>query len=70
MAKKSNARNEALDEMVYAYSAFCRFKQRYDRRTIWDQLEKKRNPEEPKQEVPLRSGRQKAAKKRSFVANW
>mgnify|MGYP003313255800 FL=1 len=68
--KKSNARNEALDEMVYAYAAFCRFKQRYDRRTIWDQLEKKRNPPEPKQEVPLRSGRQKAAKKRSFVANW
>ena len=68
--KKSNARNEALDEMVYAYAAFCRFKQRYDRRTIWEQLEKKRNPEEPKQEVPLRSGRQKAAKKRSFVANW
>jgi len=68
--KKSNARNEALDEMVYAYAAFCRFRQRYDRRTIWDQLEKKRNPPEPKQEVPLRSGRQKAAKKRSFVANW
>jgi len=68
--KKSNARNEALDEMVYAYAAFCRFKQRYDRRTIWDQLEKKRNPTEPMQEVPLRSGRQKAAKKRSFVANW
>ena len=68
--KKSNARNEALDEMVYAYAAFCRFRQRYDRRTIWDQLEKKRNPTEPKQEVPLRSGRQKAAKKRNFVANW
>ena len=68
--KKSNARNEALDEMVYAYAAFCRFKQKYDRRTIWDQLEKKRNPTEPKQEVPLRSGRQKGAKKRSFVANW
>ena len=68
--KKSNARNEALDEMVYAYAAFCRFKQRYDRRTIWDQLEKKRNPREPKQEVPLRSERHIAAKKRSFVANW
>ena len=68
--KKSNARNESLDEMVYAYAAFCRFRQKYDRRTIWDQLEKKRNPTEPKQEVPLRSGRQKAAKKRSFVANW
>jgi phage terminase large subunit GpA-like protein len=68
--KKSNARNEALDEMVYAYAAFCRFRQKYDRRTIWDQLEKKRNPEEPKQASPLRSERQKAAKKRSFVANW
>ena len=68
--KKSNARNEALDEMVYAYAAFCRYRQKYDRRTIWDQLEKKRNPVEPKQEVPLRSGRQKTAKKRNFVANW
>jgi phage terminase large subunit GpA-like protein len=68
--KKNNARNEALDEMVYSYAAFCRFLQRYDRRTIWDQLEARKKPVKPKQESPLGSGRQKAAKKRSFVANW
>ena len=68
--KKSNARNEALDEMVYAYAAFCRFKQRYDRRTIWDQLEKRRNPKEPKQEVPLRSKGTKSANRQNFVGNW
>jgi phage terminase large subunit GpA-like protein len=39
--KKSNARNEALDELVYAYSALHRLYQIYDRRTIWDQLERK-----------------------------
>ncbi len=68
--KKSNARNEALDEMVYAYAAFCRFQQRYDRRTIWDQLEKRRNPEEPKQEVPLRSKGTKSVNRQNFVGNW
>ena len=68
--KKNNARNESLDEMVYAYAAYCRFLQRYDRRTVWDQLEKRKEPVKPKQESPLISGRQKAAKKRSFVANW
>ena len=68
--KKSNARNEALDEMVYAYAAFCRFQQRYDRRTIWDQLEKRRNPEQPKQEVPLRSKGTKSVNRQNFVGNW
>jgi len=68
--KKSNARNEALDEMVYAYAAFCRFRQRYDRRTMWDQLEKRRKPEEPSKDTSLQLKRQKASKKRSFVANW
>ena len=68
--KKSNARNEALDEMVYAYAAFCRFKQKYDRRTMWDQLEKRRKPEEPSKDTSLQLKRQKASKKRSFVANW
>ena len=68
--KKSNARNEALDEMVYAYAAFCRFQQKYDRRTIWDQLEKRRNPEQPKQEVPLRSKGNKSSNRQNFVGNW
>jgi phage terminase large subunit GpA-like protein len=68
--KKSDARNEALDEMVYAYAAFQRFQQKYDRRTIWEQLEKRRDPKEPKQGTPLRSGRQKSTIRRNFVGNW
>ncbi len=68
--KKSNARNEALDEMVYSWAAFERFRQRYDRRTMWDQLEKRRNPEKPKQEVPLRSKGTKSANRQNFVGNW
>ena len=68
--KKSDARNEALDEMVYSWAAFQRFQQKYDRRTMWDQLEKRRNPKEPKQELPLRSESQKSANRRSFVGNW
>ena len=68
--KKSSARNEALDEAVYAWAAFLRFQQKYDRRTIWDQLEKRRNPEEPKQEVPLRSKGRKSSNRQNFVGNW
>ena len=68
--KKSDARNEALDEMVYSWAAFQRFQQKYDRRTMWDQLEKRRNPKQPKQELPLRSESQKSANRRSFVGNW
>ena len=68
--KKSNARNEALDEMVYSWAAFERFRQRYDRRTMWDQLEKRRNPQKPTQEVPLRSKRTNSANRQNFVGNW
>jgi len=39
--KKSGVRNEALDEMVYAYAALHRLYQIYDRRTLWNQLEKR-----------------------------
>ena len=68
--KKSSARNEALDEAVYSWAAFQRFQQRYDRRTMWDQLEKRRKPAEPKQEVPLRSKGTKSANRQNFVGNW
>lgn len=42
--KKSSTPNEALDELVYAYAALHRLYQLYDRRTIWDQLERKLRP--------------------------
>jgi phage terminase large subunit GpA-like protein len=41
--KKSGVRNEALDEMVYAYASLQRLYQIYDRRTIWKQLENRRD---------------------------
>ena len=55
--KKSNARNEALDELVYAYSALHRLYQIYDRRTIWDQLERKLRalPDDPTTEPKPRN---------------
>lgn len=68
--KKPSARNEALDCMVYAYAALHRLYQRFDRRTIWDQLEKRAEPvsaDQPK-EAPLRS--RKPATRRNYVTNW
>ncbi len=50
--KKSSARNEALDELVYAYSALHRLYQLYDRRTIWDQFERAVRPAEGEPATP------------------
>jgi len=63
--KKSSARNEALDELVYAYAALNRVYQIKDRRTLWDQMEK--TPEERKE-----SKRPVSAKRttKSFVNQW
>lgn len=60
--KKSQSPNEALDEMNYAYAALHRLYQKMDRRTIWDQLE--RREEKPKRAAVS------AAPKRSFVKQW
>jgi len=63
--KKPSARNEALDCMVYAYAALNRMYQRYDCRTIWDQLEKRlEKPVEKAKPAQLRSN------EKPFVANW
>ena len=63
--KKSSARNEALDELVYAYAALNRVYQIKDRRTLWDQME--RTPEERKN-----SKRAASAKRtqKSFINQW
>lgn len=63
--KKSSARNEALDELVYAYAALNRVYQIKDRRTLWDQMEK--SPEEKKQAKRLSSAKQA---QKSFVNQW
>lgn len=61
----ANKRNEALDCVVYAYAALNLMYQRYDRRTIWDQLEKRlQKPVEKAKPAQLRSDQ------KAFVANW
>ena len=68
--KKSNARNEALDEMVYSWAAYQRLLQKYDRRTIFDQFERKINPKKPLKETKVDLKRTNSPKKTNFVANW
>ena len=62
--KKSNARNEALDTCVYSVAALHLLYRRFDRRTIWDQLEA-----QLVDKVPAATLTQKAATP-SFVSNW
>jgi len=62
--KKSSARNEALDELVYAYAALNRVYQIKDRRTLWDQMEK------PPEERKTRRSAQVKKSGRSFVNQW
>jgi phage terminase large subunit GpA-like protein len=65
--KKPSARNEALDCLVYAYAGLNLMYQRYDRRTIWDQLEKRLE----KKPALLGSKQQPASGAASgFVGNW
>ena len=49
--------------MNYAYAALHRLYQKMDRRTIWDQLERK-DEEKPKRAAA------RTAPKRSFVKQW
>jgi phage terminase large subunit GpA-like protein len=65
--KKPSARNEALDCLVYAYAGLNLMYQRFDRRTIWDQLEKRLE----KKPALLGSKQQPASGAASgFVSNW
>ena len=66
--KKPSARNEALDCMVYAYAALNRMYQRFDRRTIWDQLEKRLENGDAKPAAPRVKSRGAAAS--AFISNW
>jgi len=65
--KKSQSPNEALDELNYAYASLHRLYQKYDRRSIWDQLERRN---EPKQKAALGSNQQNAPKRANFVKSW
>lgn len=64
--KKSQSPNEALDELNYAYAALHRLYQKYDRRSIWDQLERRTASTKPT--LTNQSTQQK--QRRSFVSQW
>ncbi len=72
--KKSGARNEALDVMVYNYAALHWLYTRYNRRTCWDQWEKSLNitpkTEPIKAEQPQNRRQQAKMKRGNFITNW
>ncbi len=72
--KKSGARNEALDVMVYNYAALHWLYMRHNRRTIWDQMEKSLNittkTEPAKPPVAQNKAAQGKIKRGNFIANW
>lgn len=72
--KKSGARNEALDVMVYNYAALHWLYTRYNRRTCWDQWEKSLNitpKTEPIKADITQNRRQQAKMKRgNFITSW
>ena len=69
--KKPSARNEALDCLVYAYAAMNLMYQRFDRRTIWDQLEKRlEGTGKKKPPALLGSKQQPPSGATGFVGYW
>ena len=70
--KKPSARNEALDCLVYAYAAMNLMYQRFDRRTIWDQLEKRVEGTGKKKKPALLGSKQQppSGANTGFVGNW
>lgn len=72
--KKSGARNEALDVMVYNYAALQWLYTRYNRKTIWDQFEKSLNitakQEAPKPQEPQNRRRQAKIGRNNFMTSW
>ena len=64
--KKSSDRSEKLDGCVYAYAALQLMLRRYDRKTVWDQLEAKLSASGP--QVKSRKTAPKQAS--SYISNW
>jgi phage terminase large subunit GpA-like protein len=66
--KKSNARNEALDTCVYSVAALHLLYRRFDRRTIWDQLQARLEGGLEGRRPSVASTQKAAAS--SFVSGW
>jgi phage terminase large subunit GpA-like protein len=62
--KKGNARNESWDCLCYSYAALHLLYRRFDRRTIWDQMQARIEGRKP----PVTSTQKAAAP--SFVSGW
>jgi len=72
--KKTGARNEALDTFVYGLAAMQSLYMRFNRRSIWEQFERRSTPRKKNHEEtevlqkPARQGR--VRRPSSFVTNW
>lgn len=67
--KTSGQRNEVLDCFVYAYAALQLMLRRYDRRTVWQQMERQRQG--TAKQAPIKQQRQRIETPRpSFVNSW
>ena len=56
-----------MDELVYGYAALHRLYMVYDKRTIWDQMERKLEGEQKPAEDRKKVASQR---KKSFVSQW
>ena len=66
--KKSNQRNEALDELCYCYAMIQRLYQTHNRRSMWDQFAKKLlNAANPSKE---RTSNMRSKPKQGYVNQW
>ena len=66
--KKGNTRNECLDTWVYSYAAMCFYISKFNRNTVWQQLENKMNKAD-NVDKPKRATI-KTAPKKDFVNSW
>lgn len=72
--KKAGARNEALDTFVYGLAAMQSLYMRFNRKTIWDQLESRMTPKQVNEPAPQVLSkprpRRNVGTPSSFVTNW
>ena len=68
--KKSRVANEALDEAVYSYAAYCRLLQTFDPRTIFQQFDRTLKEQKLKKDDTLRLKGKRTSKRSNFVSNW
>ena len=66
--KKGSVRNEALDTWVYSYAAMCLYISKFNRNTVWKQLENKLNKGD--NVVKTKRATIRTTTKTDFVNNW